>query len=236
MSTSKTIVNHEAWTDARVALLAREKAFMHERDALSAARRNLPAEKVTKSYVFEEAGGKRTLADLFDGKKQLVVYHFMFDPSWEAGCKSCSYIADGFDGAVPHLRARDTSLVAISRAPIAKIDAFKARMGWTFRWLSSGNGDFNYDYNVSFRPEDVEAARTEYNYKKQPFPQADAPGLSVFLRQGDDILHTYSTYARGLDPLMAAYQFLDLTPIGRNEGDLPHTMTWVRHHDKYDAK
>jgi len=235
MSTSKPTVTREAWTEARKALLAKEKAFTRERDALSAARRELPMVKVEKSYIFEEPGGKRALADLFEGKRQLVVYHFMFDPSWDEGCKSCSYVADSFGGAIAHLAARDTSFAAISRAPLAKIEAFKKRMGWKFRWLSSSGSDFNYDYNVSFRPEDVAAGTVEYNYEKKPFPVSEAPGLSVFLREGNDIFHTYSTYGRGLDLLISTYNYLDLTPLGRQEEDLPYGMAWVRHHDKYDA-
>lgn len=235
MSTSRRTATREEWTVARKALLAKEKAFTRERDALSAARRELPMVNVEKSYVFEERDGKRSLADLFGGKRQLIVYHFMFDPSWDEGCKSCSYVADGFGGAIVHLAARDTSFAAISRAPLAKIEAFKERMGWKFRWLSSSGTDFNYDYNVSFRPEDVAAKTVEYNYEKKPFPMSEAPGLSVFLREGNDIFHTYSTYGRGLDLLMSTYNYLDLTPLGRQEEDLPHGMAWVRHHDRYDA-
>ncbi len=234
MTTSNRIVTREEWLFARKELLAREKSFTHERDALSAARRDLPMVKIDKSYVFDELGGKRSLAELFDGKRQLVVYHFMFHPSWEAGCKSCSYVADSFAGSVVHLAARDTAFAAVSRAPISKIEAFKKRMGWTFRWLSSSETDFNYDFGVSFRPEEIEAKSTIYNYEKKPFPMPEAPGISVFLRDGDAVLHTYSTYGRGLDQLMNTYNYLDLTPLGRQEQGLPYPTAWIRHHDSYE--
>ncbi|WP_233165982.1 DUF899 domain-containing protein [Archangium sp. Cb G35] len=233
--TRRSVVTREEWVEARRALLAREKAFTRERDALSAARRELPMVKVEKSYLFEEPNGKRSLAELFEGKRQLIVYHFMFDPSWDEGCKSCSFVADNFEGSLVHLSARDTSFAAISRAPFAKLEGFKKRMGWKFRWLSSSGTDFNYDYHVSFRPEDVAARAVEYNYEKKPFSGSEAPGLSVFLREGNDIFHTYSTYARGLDLLINTYNYLDLTPLGRQEQGLPYGMAWVRHHDKYDA-
>jgi predicted dithiol-disulfide oxidoreductase (DUF899 family) len=235
MALSNRVVTREAWTQARKALLDKEKAFSRQRDALAAARRELPVVKVEKAYAFEEPSGQRSLADLFGGRRQLVVYHFMFDPSWEEGCKSCSLIADGFDGVAVHLAARDTSFAAVSRAPLAKIEAFKKRMGWGFRWLSSAGSDFNYDYNVSFRSEDLAAKTAEYNYEQKPFPSAEAPGLSVFLREGDAIYHAYSTYARGLDILIGAYNYLDLTPLGRQEEGLKYGMAWVRHHDKYGA-
>jgi predicted dithiol-disulfide oxidoreductase (DUF899 family) len=223
------IVSHDEWIAARKTLLAKEKAFDRQRDALSAERRALPMEKVEKPYTFETSTGKATLRDLFEGRKQLIVYHFMFDPSWEAGCKSCSLLADTFDGASVHLPARDASFVAISRAPLAKLEAFEKRMGWKFRWVSSAGTDFNYDYQVSAR----EGEKTEYNYAESTFPSAEKPGASVFLRDGDDVFHTYSTYARGLDHLIATYSYLDLTPVGRNEQDQKYGMEWVRHHDKY---
>ena len=235
MSTSNRIVTREEWMIARKALLAKEKDFTRERDALSAARRHLPMVKVEKRYVFEEPAGKRALAELFDGRRQLVVYHFMFHPSWEAGCKSCSYVADNFAGAIVHLAARDTAFVAVSRAPVAKIEPFKKRMGWTFRWLSSSDSDFNYDFAVSFRPEELEAKSMVYNYERKSFPLPEAPGASVFLREGDDVFHTYSTYERGLDVLINAYNYLDLTPLGRQEEGLPYPMAWLRHHDDYGA-
>jgi predicted dithiol-disulfide oxidoreductase (DUF899 family) len=223
------IVSQEEWLAARKALLAKEKAFDRERDALSAERRTLPMVKVEKPYVFETTNGNVTLRDLFEGRSQLIVYHFMFDPSWTDGCKSCSFLADTFDGASVHLPARDTSFVAISRAPLAKLDAFKKRMGWKFRWVSSLGTDFNYDYQVSSRPGE----KPTYNYKEQDFPSAEKPGASVFMRDGDDVFHTYSTYSRGLDHLIGTYNYLDLTPLGRDEDALKYGMEWVRLHDKY---
>ncbi|MGZ3456795.1 MAG: DUF899 domain-containing protein [Polyangiales bacterium] len=233
MNENKMVVAREEWIVARKALLAREKAFTHERDALSAARRALPMVKIDEPYVFEERSGKRTLADLFDGRKQLVVYHFMFDPSWDAGCKSCSFVADNFAGSIVHLAAANTSFAVISRAPLAKIEPFRERMGWRFRWLSSFGSDFNYDFHVSFRPEEMAQKSVDYNYVKQPFGSPEAPGVSVFLREGDDVFHTYSTYGRGLDLLIGTYNYLDLTPLGRQE---ERPMAWVRHHDKYEPR
>jgi predicted dithiol-disulfide oxidoreductase (DUF899 family) len=231
------IVSREEWTRARKELLAKEKAHDHLRDALSAERRQLPMVKVDKPYTFEGAEGRVSLADLFGGRRQLIVYHFMFDPSWDEGCKSCSLLADTFDGASVHLPARGTSFVAVSRAPLAKLDAYKKRMGWSFRWVSSFGSDFNHDYHVSATPEDIAAGTVEYNYSTKPSPSLpeERPGASVFLKEGADVLHTYSTYARGLDHLIATYEFLDLTPLGRDEEKLPYGMAWVRHHDKYST-
>ena len=229
-----TIVTQAEWLKARRALLEKEKAFNRDRDALSAARRDLPAVKVEKPYAFQSPSGMQTLAELFGGKRQLITYHFMFDPSWEEGCKSCSLLADHFDGMRPHLGARDVAFVAISRAPLPKLLAFQKRMGWTFPWLSSAETDFNYDFGVSFRPEDKTEGKPGYNYGSGKFPTSEAPGLSVFLRDdAGGVLHTYSTYARGLDLLIGAYNYLDLTPLGRQEKDLPYGMAWVKHHDKY---
>ncbi|WP_224242783.1 DUF899 domain-containing protein [Hyalangium gracile] len=233
--TRRSEATREEWLEARRALLAREKAFTRDRDALSAARRALPMVKVEKNYVFEEPSGKRTLAELFEGRRQLLVYHFMFDPSWSEGCKSCSLVADSFEASIIHLKARDTSFAVVSRAPLTKIEPFKGRMGWKFRWLSSAGTDFNYDYHVSFPPEDMAANSVEYNYAKRPFPAPEGPGLSVFLREGNDIFHTYSTYERGLDLLITTYNYLDLTPLGRQEEGLPPGMPWLRHHDRYDT-
>lgn len=230
------IVSRAEWTAARVRFLQKEKEFNRQRDALSAERRELPCVKVEKDYVFTGPNGRTSLRDLFEGRRQLIVYHFMFDPSWEEGCKSCSLLADTFDGGSLHLPARDVSFVAVSRAPLAKLEAFKKRMGWRFKWVSSAESDFNYDYHVSFRQEDKDAGTVEYNYKNQQFPVSEAPGVSVFLRDGDDVLHTYSTYARGLDILMSTYNYLDLVPFGRNEEGLSYSMSWLRHHDKYDAR
>lgn len=229
------IVSRDEWTAARKQLLQKEKEHDRRRDALAAERRELPCVKVEKDYVFVGPNGRASLRDLFEGKNQLVVYHFMFDPSWEEGCKSCSLLADSFNGGSLHLPARDVSFVAVSRAPLAKLEAFKERMGWSFKWVSSCETDFNHDYHVSFRPEDREAGTTEYNFERRAFPMSEAPGVSVFLRDGGDVLHTYSTFARGLDILISTYNYLDLTPLGRNEEGLPHTMSWVRHHDHYAA-
>ncbi len=229
----RKIVSREEWLAARKALLAKEKEATRQRDALAAERRSLPMVRIEKPYAFEGPDGTRTLLDLFAGRPQLIVYHFMFDPSWSEGCKSCSLFADTFDGAIRHLGGRDTAFAAISRAPLAKLLAFQRRMGWTFPWYSSADSDFNYDFHVTFPPEDLAAGRTEYNYVVQKFPEPEAPGASVFLRDGDQIFHTYSTYARGLDGLIATYNLLDLTPLGRHEEGLPYTMSWVRHHDRY---
>lgn len=228
------IVSREEWLHARKALLAKEKEATRQRDALVAERRALPMVRLEKRYELDGPSGKRALFDLFEGRPQLIVYHFMFDPSWDEGCKICSLFADTFDGAVKHLGARDTAFAAVSRAPLAKLLAFRERMGWTFPWYSSADSDFNYDFHVTFPPDDLAAGRTEYNYVVQKFPLPEAPGSSVFLRDGDEVFHTYSTYARGLDHLMATYGFLDLTPLGRHEEGLPHPMAWVRHHDRYD--
>ncbi len=226
-------VTRAEWLEARKALLAREKAFTRERDALSAARRELPMLKVDKEYVFGGLSGTQTLAELFAGRRQLILYHFMFDPSWDEGCKSCSLVADNFERSILHLEARDTAFAVISRAPVAKIEPFKQRMGWRFRWLSSSGSDFNYDFKVTFNPDDVAAQSVEYNYQRGPFPHPEAPGISIFLREGNDTFHTYSTYGRGLDLLINTYNYLDLTPLGRQEEGLPYGMAWVRHHDKY---
>ena len=224
------------WLGARKELLIKEKEFNRQRDALSAARRSLPMHKVEKEYIFEGPAGPQTLRDLFDGRSQLIVYHFMYDPRWDEGCKSCSFLADTFNGASLHLPARDTSFVAISRAPLAKLEAFKKRMGWNFKWLSSAENDFNYDFHVTL---DDARESTEYNYRDASAQlegeegSMELPGLSVFLRDGDTVYHTYSTYARGLDILIGTYNYLDLTPLGRNEEQLEHGMQWVRLHDRY---
>jgi predicted dithiol-disulfide oxidoreductase (DUF899 family) len=229
------IVSRDEWTAARKQLLQKEKEVNRQRDALSAARRELPCVKVEKDYVFVGPNGRASLRDLFEGRSQLIVYHFMFDPSWDEGCRGCSFVADTFDGGSLHLPARDVTFVAVSRAPLAKLEAFKQRMGWRFTWVSSAETDFNHDHNVSFRQEDQDAGAAEYNYTKKASSMSEAPGLSVFLRDGDEVFHTYSTYARGLDILISTYNYLDLTPLGRNEKDLPHSMSWVRHHDRYGA-
>lgn len=224
------------WLVARKALLAKEKEFTRARDELSRQRRALPWVKVDKPYVFDAPEGKQTLAGLFGGRSQLIVYHFMFGPGWEQGCKSCSYLSDHIDGAVVHLAQRDVTLLAVSRAPLDQIEQFKTRMGWRFKWVSSHANDFNYDYGVSFRPDDIAKGKVRYNYDLGKFPSEEAPGLSVFAKNTNgDIFHTYSAYARGLDILIGAYNYLDLVPKGRDEDRLDFTMAWVRHHDRYET-
>ncbi len=230
-----TVVSREEWLEARKILLTEEKAFTRQRDALSRKRRELPRVRLEKGYTFDTPEGRRTLADLFEGRGQLIVYHFMFGPEWEEGCPSCSFVMDHADGAMPHLNARDTTLVAVSLAPLPRIEAFRKRMGWRFKWASSHGGDFNYDFNVSFTPESLAAGDVVYNYDRVGgSPVEDLPGASVFHKdERGDVFHTYSTYARGLDLLVGAYNFLDLTPKGRDEDRLAFSMAWVRHHDRY---
>jgi predicted dithiol-disulfide oxidoreductase (DUF899 family) len=229
------VVSHAEWLAARNEFLAKEKEFTRLRDELSRQRRELPWEKVEKTYEFDSAGGKVALADLFDGRSQLIVYHFMFGPGWPQGCPSCSFLADHFDGATIHLANRDTTLVVVSRAPLAEIEAFKKRMGWRFEWVSSFGSDFNFDYQVSFTPEQKASGTIDYNYAPAEFFAEEGPGASVFVRDGaGEVFHTYSSYARGLDILVGTYNFLDLVPKGRDEDGLAFSMSWVRHHDKYD--
>jgi predicted dithiol-disulfide oxidoreductase (DUF899 family) len=230
------IVSHDEWVAARKAHLADEKAFTRARDELSRKRRELPWEKVGKAYLFETPYGKAALANLFDGKSQLIVYHFMLGPGWEEGCPSCSLLADHFDGAVVHLAQRDVAFVAVSHAPLAEIEKFRRRMGWQFRWVSSFGSDFNFDYHVSASPAEKAAGKVEYNYETTEFPSDERPGASVFYKnETGTVFHTYSTYGRGLDILIGAYNFLDLAPKGRDEGSLAYGMAWVRHHDRYDG-
>ena len=227
-------VSHPEWLAARSEFLTKEKEFTRLRDELSRQRRALPWERVEKRYEFDSTRGKVTLADLFDGRSQLIVYHFMFGPGWQEGCPSCSYLADHFDGPAIHLANRDTTLAVVSRAPLAEIEAFKKRMGWKFPWVSSFGSDFNYDYHVSFKPQEKSGGKVYYNYGVEEFPSEEAPGASVFARDATgEVFHTYSSYARGLDILVGAYNFLDLTPKGRDEDGLAFTMSWVRHHDRY---
>jgi predicted dithiol-disulfide oxidoreductase (DUF899 family) len=238
-ATSKqaTVVSHAEWLAARKELLKKEKEFTRLRDQISRERRELPRERVQKEYVFDGPNGKESLSDLFGKRSQLIVYHFMFGPGWEQGCPSCSFLADHFDRSVVHLAARDVRLVAVSRAPMEQIEAFKKRMGWEFHWVSSIANDFNRDYHVSFTKDEMAKGSVEYNYRMQPFPSEEAPGASVFFKNdAGEIFHTYSTYERGLDILVGAYNWLDLTPKGRDEDGLPHSMAWVRHHDRYDAE
>ncbi len=233
--TTHKVVSREEWAVARRELLAQEKEFTRLRDQLSQQRRDLPWVKVDKEYTFDGPNGQETLSQLFAGRSQLLVYHFMFHPSWAEGCKSCSFWADNFNGIIVHLNHRDVTMVAIAKAPLAQLEAFKKRMGWTFKWVSSFGSDFNRDYHVSFTPEELEKGEMYYNYEMCKFPQEEGPGLSVFYKdpQGS-IFHTYSSYARGLDMLNGAYHYLDLVPKGRDEAGLTYPQAWVQHHDKYD--
>jgi predicted dithiol-disulfide oxidoreductase (DUF899 family) len=226
------IVSREEWVAARRAHLSKEKEFTRLRDQLSAERRALPWVRVDKPYVFDAPGGKESLSDLFAGRSQLIVYHFMFGPDWGDGCKSCSFWADNFN---VHLRHRDVTLLAVSRAPLDKLEAYRKRMGWSFKWVSSFGNDFNRDFHVSFTPEELAKGEVYYNYGMQKFPAEEAPGISVFDKDAKNtVFHTYSCYSRGLDMLNSAYHYLDLVPKGRDEGGLSYTMAWLRHHDKYE--
>lgn len=229
------VVSQQEWLDARKRLLTREKEFTQQRDELTRLRSELPWTKVSKEYVFESESGAVSLSDLFGEKTQLIVYHFMFDPEWTEGCKSCSLLADHYDPAIIHLEQRDVAMVTVSRAPLEKLLSFQRRMQWSFPWVSSFGNDFNYDFQVTFTPEQIEQGTTNYNYDPStPFPLVEAPGLSVFAKdEHGDVFHTYSTYARGLDLLLGVYNLLDLVPKGRDEADLPYTMEWIRHHDRY---
>jgi predicted dithiol-disulfide oxidoreductase (DUF899 family) len=230
------VVTRSQWLLARKDFLSKEKQLTHLRDELARCRRELPWEKVEKPYTFEGASGRVSLADLFNGKSQLVIYHFMLGPEWEAGCPSCSLAADGFDASIPHFEQRDSSFVAVSRAPYAKLAEFKKRMGWKFNWVSSYGTDFNFDFGVSFTPEQLASGKNTYNYGTMAFRQEEAPGLSAFAKQAGEVYHTYSTYGRGLEPLLSVYNLLDYSPIGRGEEGLTFPMAWVRHHDKYESK
>jgi predicted dithiol-disulfide oxidoreductase (DUF899 family) len=235
--TRHDVVSREQWIEARKALLAREKELTRQRDELAKQRRELPWEKVEKRYVFQGPKGSETLADLFDGRSQLIVYHFMLGPGWAEGCKGCSFLADHFDGSSVHLGQRDVTLVAASRAPFPDIEAFQKRMGWRFPWVSSQSSDFNFDYNVSFTGDKRVNGKVYYNYEMREFPSDEAPGLSVFYKdRTGEVFHTYSTYGRGLDILLGVYNFLDLAPKGRDEEGLPSPMAWLRHHDRYQEK
>jgi predicted dithiol-disulfide oxidoreductase (DUF899 family) len=228
------VVSGDQWIEARKQLLIKEKEFTRLRDQLSQERRDLPWERVEKNYVFDGPDGKETLSDLFAGKSQLIVYHFMFDPSWDAGCKSCSFWADNFNGIDIHLKHRDVSFLAISRAPLPKLEAYRRRMGWGFKWVSSFASDFNHDFGVSFTPERMAAGMAYWNYANQKPFEAETVGISVFCRDQAQIFHTYSCYQRGVDMLNGAYHYLDLTPKGRDEADQkPHAQAWVRRHDEY---
>jgi predicted dithiol-disulfide oxidoreductase (DUF899 family) len=232
---SHAAVSSDKWLEARLGLLAKEKQLRRQMDEIAQLRRELPWERVEKNYTFETGEGQKSLADLFNGRSQLIIYHFMFGPEWEQGCASCSLIGDHADGSTVHLAHRDVTWTAVSRAPLAKIDAFKKRMGWKFPWVSSHGSDFNFDYHVSFTQSEMERGEIYYNYANGRFPQSEGPGLSVFYKdEAGEVFHTYSTYARGLDVLLGTYNYLDLVPKGRDENSFEMPMAWVRHHDRYE--
>jgi predicted dithiol-disulfide oxidoreductase (DUF899 family) len=231
-----TVVSGEEWVIARKALLEREKEFTRLREELARQRRDLPWEEVTQEYFFEGPDGTRSLSQLFDGRSQLIVYHFMFPPDWDEGCPRCSFWADSFNGTTAHLNARDVTMVAISRAPQPKLAVYAKRMGWTFPWFSSGGTDFNHDFGVAFRPDTLASGTAEYNYGPSGPGFPDREGISVFCKgDGGQVFHTYSTYARGLDMMNAAYQYLDLVPKGRDEAGHDDPQYWVRRHDEYQS-
>jgi predicted dithiol-disulfide oxidoreductase (DUF899 family) len=229
------VVSTEEWLVARNQHLAKEKEFTRLRDQLSKERRELPWVKVEKEYLFDGPEGKQALSDLFEGRSQLIIYHFMYGPEWKQGCPSCSFWADNFNGIDIHLKHRDISLIAVSRARLDTLEAYSKRMGWNFRWVSSYGSDFNQDYQVSFTPEQMEKGEMFYNFGITKFPSEEAPGVSVFYKnpQGE-VFHTYSCYARGLDMLNGAYHYMDLAPKGRDEDDLPYTMAWLHRRDQYE--
>ena len=229
------VVSHDEWIKERKKFLAEEKEFNRIRDALSEKRRDLPWERVEKDYLFDGPNGKETLAQLFGRKSQLIVYHFMFDPEWDEGCKSCSFWADNFNGIDIHLAHRDVRFVAISRAPLVKLEAYRKRMGWSFKWLSSFGSDFNHDHYVTFTPEEMATGTGLHNYTRTTPPISEMVGVSVFYKdEKGRIFHTYSTYSRGVDMLNVAYHYLDLAPKGRVEDKLSYTQEWVRRHDQYE--
>jgi len=236
-ATSHRVVSRDVWLQERKALLAQEKEMTRLRDRISAKRRELPWVKVEKNYVFDTPAGKRTLADLFDGRSQLIIKHFMLAPGQKDGCVGCSFESDHVEGALMHIEHHDVTYVAVARAPLAEIEAFKARMGWRFKWVSSYGSDFNYDFGVSFTPEQVANGTAVYNYQETPVPLEDLSGFSVFFKDdGGDIFHTYSTFGRGAEEVLGSYMFLDMTPKGRNEHGPNFNLTdWVRHHDRYDV-
>jgi predicted dithiol-disulfide oxidoreductase (DUF899 family) len=227
------VVNHEAWIAARKRFLAKEKEFTRLRDQLSRERRELPWERVDKSYVFQTTEGEQTLADLFGRHSQLIIYHFMYGPNAEIGCTGCSFWADNFNGIIPHLNQRDVSMVAVSRGPLHKLQEQARRFGWTFKWVSSEGTDFNFDYGVSFSPEALANDEAYYNYGTEKVNGPERPGISAFIKQDGQVFHTYSTYSRGVDMLNTAYHYLDMAPKGRDEDDLPYPMAWLKHRIAY---
>ena len=227
------VVSPDQWLAQRKILLARERELTHLRDQVARERRALPWVRVEKNYVFETPGGPRKLADLFEGRRQLLVQHFMLGPGWKQGCPSCSFMADHTDGMTIHLEHRDITFVAISRATLAEIEKFKRRMGWKFNWVSSHGSDFNFDFGVSFSADEKNKGEVTYNYAKQRYESDELPGISVFHKDdAGEVFHTYSTYRRGVEAMMGTYSLVDLTPKGRDESDGP--MAWVRHHDRYE--
>ena len=230
------VVTNEQWFAARKELLQREKEFTRLRDELTQQRRDLPWRKVEKQYTFKTSDGSQTLAELFGECSQLLIYHFMFDPDWTEGCKSCSLIADHYDPLLVHLKHRDVAFVTVSRAPLETLQQFQQRMGWTFPWVSSLESDFNWDFHVSFTQEDLDEGRAEYNYEQgAKFPVTECPGISSFCRDAaGSVFHAYSSFGRGLEDFLGIYRFLDIVPKGRDEEDLRYGMAWVRHRDRYD--
>jgi len=233
--TTHATATRDKWLEARLDLLAAEKDLMRRSDEVAQLRRQLPWVRVEKTYVFEGPDGPVTLADLFEGRSQLIVQQFMLAPGWEQGCKSCSFMADHTDGMTIHLAHRDATMVAVSRAPLAEIERFQKRMGWQFKWVSSYGTDFNYDFGVSFTPDEVAKGEGNYNFAHRPIPVEELPGVSVFAKdEAGNVFHTYSTYGRGVEVMMGTYRMLDLTPKGRDEGG--RNMAWVRHHDRYEPE
>ena len=231
------VVSRNEWLEARKMLLKKEKEFTILRDQLSQERRKLPWIAVDKEYIFEGPKGKETLSELFDGRSQLIVYHFMFHPSWDAGCSSCSFWADNFNGIIVHLNERDVTMIAVSRAPYNKLASYEKRLGWNFKWVSSYNTDFNFDYNISFRPEEIAKNEGIYNFTIQDPHSPEREGVSAFYKDPEGrIFHTYSAYARGIDMLNVAYHYLDLVPKGRDEASKEFPQFWVRRHDEYEKQ
>ncbi len=233
-SYNHTIVSQDEWIKARKELLTKEKEFTNARDQLNQTRRDLPWVRVDKEYVFDGPNGKQTLSELFSGKSQLVVYHFMYGPDWEAGCPSCSFWADNFNSIIIHLNQRDVTMIAVSRASYNKIVTYQKRMGWNFQWVSSYDNDFNFDYHVSFTQEELTKKESYYNYALQDTGVSDKEGISVFYKNpSGQIFHTYSTFERGIDAFNVAYHYLDIVPKGRGEEGHTFRQYWVRRHDEY---
>jgi predicted dithiol-disulfide oxidoreductase (DUF899 family) len=235
--TRHPVVPRNRWIAERKKLLEREKELTHLSDEVARERATLPWERMEKDYVFDTTGGRRSLADLFEGRGQLLVQHFMLGPGWEEGCQSCSFMADHVDGMNVHLAHRDVTFVAISRAPLAEIERFRRRMGWKFKWVSAFGNDFNFDFGVSFTPEQIETGDAGYNFGTSSQVNDELPGISVFYKDdAGTVFHTYSTYGRGVEVMMGTYRLLDLMPKGRDERDVDHKMEWVRHHDRYEPE